>query len=153
MQLAILYSRAFSGMRALEVTIEVHLANGLPRFLIVGLPETAIKESKDRVRSAIINSHFKFPSRHITVNLGPADLPKEGSHFDLPIALGILNASQQLIASTIADYEFVGELALSGELRPIKSVLPIAIATKVANRKLILPLANAKEACPSGEYE
>lgn len=146
MQLAILHSRTLCGVQALAVTIEVHLANGLPKFLIVGLPETAIKESKDRVRSAIINSHFKFPAKHITVNLGPADLPKEGSRFDLPIAVGILNASQQSSGQDLTTYEFVGELALSGELRAVKGILPIAIAAKAANRKLILPLANAEEA-------
>ncbi len=147
MSLAILDSRTLSGVQALSVSIEVHLANGLPRFLIVGLPETAVKESKDRVRSAILTSQFKFPARCITVNLAPADLPKEGSRFDLPIALGILIASKQLHgADDVRDYEFIGELALSGALRPVKSILPLAIAARQAKRKLILPHANAAEA-------
>jgi magnesium chelatase family protein len=146
MNLAILYSRGQLGIHATPITIETHLANGLPKFLMVGLPEAAVKESKDRVRSAIINSQFTFPARHITVNLAPAELPKEGARFDLPIALGILLASKQLHCSDIEEYEIVGELALSGELRPIRGVLPIAIATHKAKRKLILPTENAAEA-------
>jgi magnesium chelatase family protein len=146
MNLAILYSRGQLGIHATPITIETHLANGLPKFLMVGLPETAVKESKDRVRSAIINSQFSFPARHITVNLAPAELPKEGARFDLPIALGILLASKQLHCTDTDDYEFVGELALSGELRPVRGVLPIAIATHKAKRKLILPTENAAEA-------
>ena len=146
MSLAILHSRTLCGVQALKVTIEVHLANGLPKFLIVGLPETAIKESKDRVRSAIVNSQFKFPARRITVNLAPADLPKEGSRFDLPIAVGILLANKQLKNNSVDTYEFIGEVALSGELRPVKGVLPIAIATKAAGKKLILPADNVAEA-------
>lgn len=146
MTLAILHSRALKGVQAHSVSIEVHLAPGLPNFLMVGLPEAAVKESKDRVRSAISNSQFKFPARRITVNLAPADFPKQGSCFDLPIALGVLLASQNLKSQLINDYEFIGELALSGELRPVKGVLPIALAVKQAGKKLILPFANAEEA-------
>ena len=112
MSLAILYSRAGVGMDAPLVTVEVHLANGLPCMSIVGLPETAVKESKDRVRGAIINSQFEFPMRRITINLAPADLPKEGGRFDLAIALGILAASKQIPDSELTDYEFAAELAL-----------------------------------------
>lgn len=146
MSLATVNSRTLSGVEALGVSIEVHLTNGLPSFLMVGLAETAVKESKDRVRSAIINSCFKFPARRITVNLAPADLPKEGSHFDLPMALGILVAGKLLSLEHMDEFEFIGELALSGELRPIKGILPIAIAAQKAGRKLILPQANAAEA-------
>src|SRR5690554_8177194 len=118
MSLAIIYTRAKLGIHAPLVTVEVHLSNGLPSLSIVGLPETAVKEAKDRVRSAILNSHLEFPSaRRITVNLGPADLPKEGGRFDLPIAIGILAAAGQLRKTALAHLEFLGELALSGQLR------------------------------------
>jgi len=140
------FSRAVYGMRAIEVHVEVHLSAGLPRFAIVGLPETVVKESKDRVRSAILMSHFKFSGRRLTVNLAPADVPKEGGRFDLAIAMGILLASHQLPKTTENRYEFIGELALSGELRPISSCLPIAIAAAASQRALILPQANAEEA-------
>ncbi len=146
MSLAIVYSRAKSGVNAPLVTIEVHLSNGLPGLAIVGLPETAVKESKDRVRSALLNSHFEFPARRITVNLAPADLPKGGGRFDLPIALGILAASQQIPAESLGDIEFIGELALSGELRAVDGALPTVLASGLANRALIVPQANAKEA-------
>ena len=147
MALATLFSRTLEGVNASSIAIEVHLANGLPKFLLVGLPETAVKESKDRVRSAILTSQFTFPSRRITVNLAPADLPKEGCRFDLPIAVGMLIASNQLAISTsLGNYEFIGELALSGGLRPVKGVLPIALAAKNAGRSLILPSENAHEA-------
>ena len=112
MSLATVHSRACVGMHAPPVTVEVHLSNGLPSLSIVGLPETAVKESKDRVRSAILNSQFDFPARRITINLAPADLPKEGGRFDLPIALGILAASKQLPDNELPHYEFAGELAL-----------------------------------------
>src|SRR3990167_7916969 len=115
MTLAIIYSRANAGMGAPLVTVETHISPGVPGFHIVGLPETAVKESKDRVRSALLNTRFDFPIRRITVNLAPADLPKEGGRFDLPIALGILAASAQIPRAKLADYEFIGELALSGE--------------------------------------
>ena len=117
--------------------IEVHLSNGLPGLSIVGLPEATVKESKDRVRSALINSNFQFPLRRITINLAPADLPKEGGRFDLPIALGVLAASGQIQSGRLAEYEFVGELALTGELRPIKGMLPVAAYAAMAGRSLI----------------
>jgi magnesium chelatase family protein len=146
MSLAIIYSRAQSGIKAPMVTVETHISNGLPSFSIVGLPETAVKESKDRVRSALINSHFDFPSGRITVNLAPADLPKEGGRFDLPIALSILAATRQIPKELLVEYEFAGELALSGELRAIHGALPLALAAHKAQRQLIIPQANAEEA-------
>jgi len=151
MTLAVVYSRASVGIEAPLVTVEAHISGGLPGFTIVGLPETAVKESKDRVRSAILNSHFKFPSRRITINLGPADLPKEGGRFDLPIALGILAASNQIPIDSLQDYEFAGELALSGELRSIYGTLPLALGTRKANRILVIPLKNAEEAALPGD--
>src|SRR5438309_6223845 len=123
MSLAVLHSRALSGLDAPQVTVEVHLANGLPSFTIVGLPDTEVKESRDRVRAALQNARFEFPARRITVNLAPADLPKESGRFDLPIALGTLAASDQLPAEKLDEYEFAGELALTGELRPIRGTL------------------------------
>ena len=146
MKLAIVYSRALSGIAAPLVTVEAHLSPGLPKFNIVGLPETAVKESKDRVRSAIINARFEFPGRRITINLGPADLPKEGARFDLPIALGILAASGQLPKERLSEYEFSGELALSGDLRPVNGVLPAVLAARQAARQLVIPQCNANEA-------
>jgi magnesium chelatase family protein len=133
-------------MDAPLVTVEVHLSNGLPSLSIVGLPETAVKESKDRVRSAILNSQFDFPARRITINLAPADLPKEGGRFDLPIALGILAASRQVPDNELQHYEFAGELALSGELRSIQGVLPMTLRTHAAQRSLIIPIGNIDEA-------
>jgi magnesium chelatase family protein len=150
--LAVLKSRALAGMHAPEVTVEVHLANGLPSFTIVGLPETEVKESKDRVRAALQNACFEFPARRITVNLAPADLPKESGRFDLPIALGILAASGQMPADQLDAYEFAGELSLSGELRPIRGALAMTYAMHRATgatnkqRSFILPRANADEA-------
>lgn len=146
MNLAIVHSRAQLGINAPAVTVEAHLSNGLPAFSIVGLPETAVRESKERVRSALINSHFEFPARRITINLAPADLPKEGGRFDLPIALAILAASEQLPSDQLELFEFVGELALSGELRPIKAVLSAALASQQAKRRLIVPHENRAEA-------
>jgi magnesium chelatase family protein len=146
LSLAVVYSRARLGMQAPLVTVEVHLSNGLPSFSIVGLPETAVKESKDRVRGALLNCHFEFPMRRITVNLAPADLPKEGGRFDLPIAIGILAATRQIPDRELAQYEFAGELALSGELRPVQGILPMALQTTQAQRTLLVPLANATEA-------
>jgi len=145
MSLSIVYSRA-GGLKAPLVTVEVLLTNGLPALSIVGLPETAVKESKDRVRGAIINSQFEFPVRRITINLAPADLPKEGGRFDLAIALGILHASSQLDIPAFGEFEFVGELALSGELRPVSGLLPIAIQANKNNRTLIVPQQNGAEA-------
>ncbi len=146
MTLAIVYSRASAGMDAPLVTVETHVSKGLPRFNIVGLPEAAVKESRDRVRSALLNACYEFPSRRITVNLAPADLPKEGGRFDLPIAIGILVATGQLPAQKVMAHEFVGELALSGELRWVRGVLPVVIAAHKAERSLIVPDANANEA-------
>ena len=146
MSLAVIYSRALVGVDAPLVTVEVHLSNGLPGLSIVGLPETAVKESKDRVRGALLNSNFEFPLRRITINLAPADLPKEGGRFDLPIAIGILVASKQLSAKLIDQYEFLGELALSGELRAVRGVLPVAMQTRAAHRALIVPRQNAETA-------
>ncbi|ABD79479.1 magnesium chelatase, ChlI subunit [Saccharophagus degradans 2-40] len=146
MSLAIVHTRAQIGIDAPQVTVEVHLSNGLPGFTIVGLPETAVKESKDRVRSALLNSHFDFPQRRITVNLAPADLPKEGGRFDLPIALGILAASEQIPAELLNNHEFLGELALSGELRPIRGCIPAILACTQKERAFVLPQANGDEA-------
>lgn len=146
MSLAVVYSRAQAGIHAPLVTVEVHLSNGLPGLSIVGLPETAVKESKDRVRSAIINSQFEFPLRRITVNLAPADLPKDGGRFDLPIAIGILAASGQIAKSKLKEHELVGELALGGKLRPVHGALPAALQTREAGRCLIVTQENADEA-------
>ncbi|MEQ1813328.1 MAG: magnesium chelatase domain-containing protein, partial [Candidatus Nitrotoga sp.] len=146
MSLAVLYSRALSGMDAPLVTVEVHLANGLPAFTIVGLPEAEVKESKDRVRAALLTCQFEFPARRITVNLAPADLPKESGRFDLPIALGILAASGQIPHERLAEYEFAGELALTGELRPIRGALAMTFQAAYSGRAFILPEVNAVEA-------
>ncbi|MCW8880211.1 MAG: ATP-binding protein [Kangiellaceae bacterium] len=146
MSLSIVYTRAGVGIDAPLVTVETHLSNGLPALNIVGLPEAAVKESKDRVRSALINANFEFPARRITINLAPADLPKDGGRFDLPIALGILLASGQIQVNTIEQYEFMGELALSGELRPVNGILPASLSAKQAKRKLIVPIDNLAEA-------
>ncbi len=146
MGLAVLYSRALSGMEAALVTVEVHIANGLPNFTIVGLPETEVKESKDRVRAALQNCQFDFPARRITVNLAPADLPKESGRFDLPIALGILAASGQLPGAELEKYEFAGELALTGELRPIRGTLAMMYGASRDGRAFVVPSYNAPEA-------
>ena len=146
MQLATLYTRALNGINAAEVTVEVHLSNGLPAFSIVGLPELAVRESKDRVRAAIINSNFEFPARKITVNLAPADLPKDGGRYDLPIALGILAASGQIDKTPLNNYEFHGELALSGLLREVNGSLPVALAAQQNKKKLIMPIKSATQA-------
>jgi len=143
MSLATVYSRASYGVHAPLVTVEVHLINGLPSFSIVGLPETVVKESKDRVRSALISNHFTFPIKRIIVNLAPADLPKEGGRFDLPIAMGILLASRQLPSKDIERYEFSGELSLTGELKPMRHALAFARETAKAKRTLIFPQANS----------
>lgn len=146
MSLAIVHSRAQLGIEAPPVTVEVHLTNGLPGLSIVGLPAATVKESKDRVRSALLNSHFEYPMRRITVNLAPADLPKEGGRYDLAIALGILVASEQIPQGAIDGYELIGELALSGELRPIPGTIAAAIQASKADRQLIIPAENAAEA-------
>jgi len=134
------------GMDAVKVDVEVHLANGLPAFNVVGMPETAVKESKDRVRSAIVSSKFEFPARRITVNLAPADVPKVGGRFDLPIALGILIASGQIQVSNLSSYEFIGELGLTGEVKAVSACLPTAVACQQADKQLLLPFASSQEA-------
>src|SRR5207248_6562166 len=146
MALAVHHSRAPAGMHAPPVTVEVHLANGLPSFTIVGLPETEVKESRDRVRAAIQNARFEFPARRITVNLAPADLPKESARFDLPIALGVLAATGQIPKDTLPDYEFAGELALTGDLRPIRGALAMTLKAHRDGRAFVLPSASALEA-------
>jgi magnesium chelatase family protein len=143
MELSVIYSRASAGMEAPLVQVETHLANGLPAFHIVGLPETAVRESKDRVRCAILNSHFSFPDRRITVNLAPADLPKDGGRFDLPIALGILAASGQLPGERLQQHEFLGELALDGSLRAVPGAIPAAGAASRNRRDLVVPADTA----------
>ncbi|MFG6176187.1 YifB family Mg chelatase-like AAA ATPase [Halomonas sp. THAF12] len=153
MTLSIVRTRAGLGLEAPEVLVEVHLANGLPGITLVGLPETAVKESRERVRSALVNAGFDFPLRRITLNLAPADLPKDGGRFDLPIALGLLVASGQIPPEALADTECAGELALDGALRPVTGVLPMALATRRAGRRLIVPQANADEAALAGELE
>jgi magnesium chelatase family protein len=144
--LAVLRSRALDGLDAPPVTVEVHLANGLPAFNLVGLPDTEVKEARDRVRSAIVNSGFEFPARRITVNLAPADLPKESGRFDLPIALGILAAGGQIPSTLLDRHEFAGELSLSGELRAIRGALPMCLGAGAAARSFVLPAASAAEA-------
>ena len=151
MSLATVYSRAQLGITSPSVTVEVHLSGGLPGMAMVGLPETAVKESKERVRSALIHAGFDFPQRRITVNLAPADLPKEGGRYDLAIALGILQASGQLKSQTLDQHEIVAELALSGEIRPIRGALPVSLACGKAGRTLILPAHNADEATLLGD--
>lgn len=152
MSLAVLKSRALEGMHAPEVVVEVHLANGLPSFTIVGLPEAEVKESKDRVRAALQTAQFEFPARRITVNLAPADLPKESGRYDLPIALGILAASGQIPSKALDQYEIAGELALTGELRPIRGALAMAVSMRNSHtaidkpRAFILPRESASEA-------
>ena len=146
MTLAIIHSRANTGMEAPLVTVETHLSNGLPSMTIVGLPEAAVRESRERVRSAILNSGLEFPARRITINLAPADLPKSGGRFDLAIALGILTASGQLPGDSLEACEILGELALNGELRPVDGVLPAVLAARLSERSLLLPAANAPEA-------
>ncbi|MEP5324690.1 magnesium chelatase domain-containing protein, partial [Marinobacter alexandrii] len=143
--LAIVHSRASVGVSAPAVTVEVHLSGGLPALSIVGLPETGVRESRERVRSALLNAGFEFPARRITINLAPADLPKEGGRFDLPIALGILAASGQIPADSLSAHEFVGELSLDGALRPLNGVLPSVLAARAAGRALLVPQANAAE--------
>ncbi|TDF83403.1 YifB family Mg chelatase-like AAA ATPase [Pseudomonas sp. H9] len=147
MSLALVHSRAQVGVSAPAVSVEAHLANGLPALTLVGLPEATVKESKDRVRSAILNSGLEFPARRITLNLAPADLPKDGGRFDLAIALGILAANAQFPYQVLEGVECLGELALSGAIRPVQGVLPAALAAREAGRALVVPKENAEEAC------
>ncbi|KEA63564.1 Mg(2+) chelatase [Marinobacterium lacunae] len=153
MSLAIIHTRAQLGVDAPSVAVEVHLSGGLPSLSIVGLPEAAVKESRERVRSALITSGFDFPQRRVTINLAPADLPKEGGRYDLAIALGILQASGQLKAEGLESLEILGELALSGDIRPVTGVLPASIACGKAQRRLVVPQANADEAVMTGQTE
>ena len=157
MSLALVHSRALLGLEARPVCVEVHLANGLPSFTLVGLAETEVKEARERVRSAIQNTGLEFPAnKRITVNLAPADLPKDSGRFDLPIALGILAASGQLDGRKLAGYEFAGELSLGGDLRPVRGALAMSLAlarqpsassdNNTSLHKLVLPVASAQEA-------
>ena len=153
MTLALVHTRARTGVRAPAVKVEVFLAGGLPRMSIVGLPEAAVREAKDRVRAAIQCAQFEFPARRITVNLAPADLPKGGGRFDLPIALGILAASGQVPLEALDGYEFIGELGLTGELRPVDGALPAALACAEAGRTLVVPEGNGAEAALASNLE
>jgi magnesium chelatase family protein len=146
LSLAVVFSRALAGMAAPLVSVEAHLANGLPSFTIVGLPEAEVKEAKDRVRAALQNCRFEFPARRITVNLAPADLPKESGRFDLPIAIGILAASGQVPADGLKGHEFAGELALTGDLRPIRGALAMTMSASRDGRSFVLPRESAPEA-------
>ncbi|MBA7844198.1 YifB family Mg chelatase-like AAA ATPase [Klebsiella sp. RHBSTW-00484] len=145
MSLAIVYTRAALGIGAPLITIEVHISNGLPGLTMVGLPETTVREARDRVRSAIINSGYTWPAKKITINLAPADLPKEGGRYDLPIALALLVASEQLNATKLNQYEFVGELALTGALRGVPGAISSAMEAIKAGRKIIVSDENATE--------
>ncbi len=146
MTLALIHTRALDGLQAPPVVVEVHVANGLPAFSLVGLADAEVREARDRVRAALLSSGFEFPARRITVNLAPADLPKDSGRFDLPIALGLLAASGQLPALNLNDYEFAGELSLTGSLRPVRGALALALASHQAGRTLILPDASGTEA-------
>jgi magnesium chelatase family protein len=146
MSVAVVFSRGLAGAEAPLVSVEVHLAGGLPAFNLVGLPDAEVRESKDRVRAALQNAQFEFPARKITVNLAPADLPKNSGRFDLPIAIGILAATGQVPARDLGRYEFAGELALTGVLRPIRGALPMTLAAKREGRAFVLPAACVGEA-------
>lgn len=146
MSLAIIYSRASIGVEAPLVTIEVHISTGSPGLCLVGLPEKSVKEAQDRVRSALLNANFDYPARRITINLAPADLPKEGGRFDLPIAIGILAASGQIDSDKLRQFEFLGELSLTGLLRGVHGAIPAVLSAEKDHRELILPRQNANEA-------
>src|SRR5512134_2993311 len=147
MSLSLVQSRALVGLEATAVTVEVHLANGLPSFTLVGLADVEVKEARERVRAALQNCGLEFPhNKRITVNLAPADLPKDSGRFDLPIALGILAASEQLPAAPLAGCEFAGELALTGELRPVRGALAMVLSAARDRRAFVLPEPNAHEA-------
>lgn len=146
MEIARIYSRALAGIDSQQVTVDIHVSPGLPKFHIVGLPETEVKESRERVRSALLTNHFEFPIRRITVNLAPADLPKQGGRYDLAIAVGILAATGQVSRDALSSHEFIGELSLAGELRPVGGVLPCAYSIHRTGRCLVLPEQNAAEA-------
>jgi len=146
MSVATVASRALAGIDAPEVTVEAHLGPGLPAFHIVGLPDAEVREARDRVRAALNHAHFEFPARRITVNLAPAELPKDSSRFDLPIALAILAASGQLPLDALAGQEFAGELSLTGDLRPVRGALAMALSARSAGRAFVLPEGNAPQA-------
>ena len=149
MSLAVIRSRALVGLQAPAVSVEVHLANGLPCFTLVGLAETEVKEARERVRAALLHSGLEFPhNKRVTVNLAPAALPKEGGRFDLPIAVGILAASGQIDVSLLEQFEFAGELSLAGDLRPVPGALAMALASRRQGsvRTLVLPEQSASEA-------
>lgn len=145
MSLSVVFTRAALGVNAPLISVEVHLSNGLPGLTLVGLPETTVKESRDRVRSAIINSGYTYPAKKITINLAPADLPKEGGRYDLPIAIALLVASEQLSASRLNTYEFVGELALTGALRGVPGAISGALAALRAGRQIVVARENEPE--------
>lgn len=145
MTIATILSRAQYGMQAPQVAVEVDISAGLPSFTIVGLPEAVVKESKDRVRAALVNCNFEMPDGRITINLAPADLPKEGGRFDLPIAIGILVASEQLATSKLGTSELYGELSLDGQVRPITGALIAALAATRSHHSIIVPEANCVE--------
>ncbi|WP_312738243.1 magnesium chelatase domain-containing protein, partial [Atlantibacter hermannii] len=145
MSLSVIFTRAALGVAAPLVTVEVHISQGLPGLTIVGLPETTVKEARDRVRSALINSGYSFPARKITINLAPADLPKEGGRYDLPIAIALLAASEQLNATNLDRYEFVGELALTGALRGVPGAICAAMEALKSGRKVIVSQDNSRE--------
>ncbi|WP_372017466.1 YifB family Mg chelatase-like AAA ATPase [Pseudoxanthomonas sp. 10H] len=153
MGLALVHSRARAGVAAPPVQVEVHLSGGLPSTQIVGLPAAAVRESRDRVRAAILCAQFEYPQRRITINLAPADLPKDGGRFDLPIALGILAASGQIDREALAGCEFLGELGLTGELRPVDGVLPAVLAAARDGRRLVVPAGSGAEAALAREAE
>lgn len=145
MTVATTYASAELGIEAPQVTVEVDTASGLPQILIVGLPQTAVRESKDRVKAAIVASGFKFPSQRVTINLAPADLPKTSGRYDLAIAVAVLAASGQVPKDRIRDYELLGELSLDGALRPIRGILPAALRRSNRRRFMIIPASNAEE--------
>src|SRR5256885_1497674 len=146
MAVAVVRSRALVGVSAPPVSVEVHLANGLPNFHLVGLPDTEVREARERVRAALQNAQFEFPAQRVTVSLAPADLPKESGRFDLPIALGILAATGQIPAPPLDRYEFAGELALTGELRAIRGALAMVLSARRDGRAFVLPAESAGEA-------
>ncbi len=146
MPVAVIQSRALRGLDAPAVSVEVHLANGLPAFNIVGLPDTEVREARDRVRAALQNAQFEFPARRVTVSLAPADLPKSSGRFDLPIALGVLAATAQIPSTSLGEYEFAGELALNGELRAVRGALAMVVSARRDARAFVLPSVSAQEA-------
>lgn len=150
-QIALVYSRVCRGLEAIEVAVEVYIGSGLPVMHIVGLPETAVRESKHRVRAVLSQNGFEFPYQRVVVNLAPADVPKEGGRFDLPVALGVLVASGQLPSQVVGGCEFIGELSLSGSLLPVKGIIPSILAAHRAGRNILIPAQNVPEARLTGK--